>query len=75
MAPFIGGSLNPILDSIFCATLLLHSHIGFEYVPLPYLNPEDVAICFTDQNIIGHVLRITSQATESQASKSFWSGF
>ncbi|KAF2668159.1 putative succinate dehydrogenase subunit CybS [Microthyrium microscopicum] len=30
VAPFIGGSLNPILDSIFCATLLLHSHIGFD---------------------------------------------
>lgn len=31
-APFIGGSLHPILDSILCASLLIHSHIGFEYV-------------------------------------------
>jgi len=29
-APFIGGALSPTLDAIFCATLLLHSHIGFE---------------------------------------------
>ena len=31
-APFIGGALSPVLDAIFCTTLLLHSHIGFEYV-------------------------------------------
>ena len=31
-APFIGGALSPVLDAVFCTTLLLHSHIGFECV-------------------------------------------
>jgi succinate dehydrogenase (ubiquinone) membrane anchor subunit len=29
-APFIGGSLSPALDAVFCSALLVHSHIGFE---------------------------------------------
>lgn len=32
IAPFAAGSLNPVTDSILCALLVLHSHIGFEYV-------------------------------------------
>jgi succinate dehydrogenase (ubiquinone) membrane anchor subunit len=32
LAPFAAGSLNPVTDSIFCALLVIHSHIGFEYV-------------------------------------------
>jgi succinate dehydrogenase (ubiquinone) membrane anchor subunit len=32
IAPFAAGSLNPITDSILCALLVVHSHIGFEYV-------------------------------------------
>lgn len=32
VAPFAAGSLNPVTDSILCALLVLHSHIGFEYV-------------------------------------------
>jgi succinate dehydrogenase (ubiquinone) membrane anchor subunit len=32
IAPFAAGSLNPVTDSILCAVLVLHSHIGFEYV-------------------------------------------
>ncbi|KAF1343947.1 CybS-domain-containing protein [Delphinella strobiligena] len=30
IAPFASGSLNPTLDALLCATLLIHSHIGFE---------------------------------------------
>ena len=29
-APFIGGSLNPTLDAVFVAALIIHSHIGFQ---------------------------------------------
>jgi succinate dehydrogenase (ubiquinone) membrane anchor subunit len=32
IAPFAAGSLNPVTDSILCALLVVHSHIGFEYV-------------------------------------------
>jgi hypothetical protein len=32
VAPFAAGSLNPVTDSILCALLVVHSHIGFEYV-------------------------------------------
>jgi succinate dehydrogenase (ubiquinone) membrane anchor subunit len=32
IAPFAAGSLNPLTDSILCALLVVHSHIGFEYV-------------------------------------------
>jgi hypothetical protein len=32
LAPFAAGSLNPLTDSILCALLVVHSHIGFEYV-------------------------------------------
>jgi succinate dehydrogenase (ubiquinone) membrane anchor subunit len=35
LAPFAAGSLNPVADSIFCALLVIHSHIGFEYVSSP----------------------------------------
>jgi hypothetical protein len=30
IAPFAAGHVNPLLDSILCAALVLHSHIGFE---------------------------------------------
>jgi len=30
VAPFAAGTLNPIMDAILCATILIHSHIGFE---------------------------------------------
>jgi len=32
VAPFAAGSLNPVMDSVLCALLVFHSHIGFEYV-------------------------------------------
>jgi succinate dehydrogenase (ubiquinone) membrane anchor subunit len=44
LAPFAAGSLNPTTDAILCSLLLIHSHIGFEYVPTshcmrPHSNP------------------------------------
>lgn len=30
VAPFVAGSLNPVMDSVLCALLVIHSHIGFE---------------------------------------------
>jgi succinate dehydrogenase (ubiquinone) membrane anchor subunit len=35
-APFIGGSLSPVLDAVFCATLLTHSYIGFQASIIDY---------------------------------------
>lgn len=39
IAPFAGGSLNPVLDAVLCSLLIIHSHIGFQasitdYFPL-----------------------------------------
>ena len=33
IAPFAAGSLNPVTDALFCGTILIHSHIGFQFVP------------------------------------------
>lgn len=32
VAPFAAGSLNPILDATLAAAILIHSHVGFQYV-------------------------------------------
>ena len=32
IAPFAAGSLNPMMDGLFIGLILVHSHIGFEYV-------------------------------------------
>ncbi|KAF1974213.1 mitochondrial succinate dehydrogenase cytochrome b560 subunit D [Bimuria novae-zelandiae CBS 107.79] len=37
VAPFAAGSLNPVTDSILCALLVLHSHIGFESCIVDYI--------------------------------------
>ncbi|CCU82774.1 succinate dehydrogenase membrane anchor subunit / SDH4 [Blumeria hordei DH14] len=37
LAPFAAGSLNPALDAVLCATILIHSHIGFESVLTDYV--------------------------------------
>lgn len=37
LAPFIGGSLNPTMDAVLCATILIHSHIGFESMITDYI--------------------------------------
>lgn len=34
IAPFAAGSLNPVMDAVFCGTILIHSHIGFQYVQI-----------------------------------------
>jgi succinate dehydrogenase (ubiquinone) membrane anchor subunit len=36
IAPFAAGSLNPTMDAILCATILIHSHIGFESCIIDY---------------------------------------
>ncbi|KAF1851466.1 mitochondrial inner membrane protein [Cucurbitaria berberidis CBS 394.84] len=36
IAPFAAGSLNPVTDSILCALLIIHSHIGFEACIIDY---------------------------------------
>ncbi|KAA6415550.1 MAG: succinate dehydrogenase subunit D [Lasallia pustulata] len=37
VAPFAAGSLNPVMDAALCATILIHSHIGFESVIIDYI--------------------------------------
>jgi len=32
VAPFVGQSMHPVLDSVLCAMLVAHSHVGFQYV-------------------------------------------
>jgi succinate dehydrogenase (ubiquinone) membrane anchor subunit len=31
IAPFAAGSISPVMDAILCATILIHSHMGFQY--------------------------------------------
>jgi succinate dehydrogenase (ubiquinone) membrane anchor subunit len=38
IAPFTAGSLNPVTDSILAATIVIHSHIGFQYVALALIS-------------------------------------
>jgi succinate dehydrogenase (ubiquinone) membrane anchor subunit len=38
VAPFAAGSLNPATDAVLCAALLVHSHIGFEYVMIYFIS-------------------------------------
>lgn len=37
VAPFAAGTLNPTTDAILCATILIHSHIGFEAIVTDYI--------------------------------------
>ncbi|TVY45211.1 Succinate dehydrogenase [ubiquinone] cytochrome b small subunit, mitochondrial [Lachnellula occidentalis] len=37
IAPFAAGSLNPLTDALLCATILIHSHIGFESIITDYV--------------------------------------
>ncbi|KAK3934062.1 CybS-domain-containing protein [Diplogelasinospora grovesii] len=37
IAPFAAGSLNPTLDAVLCAALLIHSHLGFQSVIIDYI--------------------------------------
>lgn len=37
VAPFAAGSLNPTLDAILCAGILIHSHSGFQQIIIDYV--------------------------------------
>ncbi|KAK3899243.1 CybS-domain-containing protein [Staphylotrichum tortipilum] len=37
VAPFAAGSLNPAMDAILCATILIHSHTGFQNIIVDYI--------------------------------------
>ncbi|MCJ1454108.1 membrane anchor subunit of succinate dehydrogenase, Sdh4 [Mycoblastus sanguinarius] len=37
VAPFAAGTLNPITDAILCATIIIHSHIGFQSIIIDYI--------------------------------------
>ncbi|PKS12760.1 hypothetical protein jhhlp_000971 [Lomentospora prolificans] len=37
VAPFAAGSLNPGLDAVLCATVLVHSHLGFQNIIEDYV--------------------------------------
>ncbi|KAI1334493.1 CybS-domain-containing protein [Xylariaceae sp. FL0016] len=37
IAPFAAGSLNPGMDAVLCATMLVHSHMGFNNVITDYI--------------------------------------
>ncbi|KAF8469099.1 CybS-domain-containing protein [Kalaharituber pfeilii] len=37
IAPFAAGSLNPITDAILAATVVIHSHIGFQSMIIDYI--------------------------------------
>ncbi len=37
VAPFAAGSLNPTLDALLCATILIHSHTGFQAIIIDYI--------------------------------------
>ncbi|KAM0795588.1 CybS-domain-containing protein [Usnea florida] len=37
VAPFAAGTLNPIMDAILCATIVIHSHIGFQSCIIDYI--------------------------------------
>ncbi|KAI0870445.1 mitochondrial succinate dehydrogenase cytochrome b560 subunit D [Hypoxylon argillaceum] len=37
VAPFAAGSLNPALDAVLCALLLVHSHTGFQSIIIDYV--------------------------------------
>ena len=37
VAPFAAGSLNPTMDAVLCATILLHTHLGFQNIIIDYI--------------------------------------
>ncbi|KAL2258117.1 hypothetical protein VTK26DRAFT_8699 [Humicola hyalothermophila] len=37
VTPFAAGSLNPTMDAVLCATLLIHSHTGFQNIIIDYV--------------------------------------
>ncbi|KAH8723227.1 CybS-domain-containing protein [Phaeosphaeriaceae sp. PMI808] len=57
IAPFAAGSLNPVTDSILCALLVLHSHIGFESCIIDYFPTARVPLV---RNIAMWALRLAT---------------
>ncbi|OAL54070.1 mitochondrial inner membrane protein [Pyrenochaeta sp. DS3sAY3a] len=55
VAPFAAGSLNPVTDSILCALLVIHSHIGFEGCIIDYFPAKRVPLV---RNLAMWALRI-----------------
>ncbi|USP79071.1 Succinate dehydrogenase [ubiquinone] cytochrome b small subunit, mitochondrial [Curvularia clavata] len=55
IAPFAAGSLNPLTDSILCALLVVHSHIGFEACIIDYFPKKRVPLV---RNLAMWALRI-----------------
>jgi succinate dehydrogenase (ubiquinone) membrane anchor subunit len=45
IAPFAAGSLNPVMDAILCGTIVIHSHIGFQYVPMRHIPNSGLILC------------------------------
>ncbi|KAI4234290.1 MAG: hypothetical protein LQ349_003876 [Xanthoria aureola] len=37
IAPFAAGSLNPVMDALLCAGIIIHSHIGFQSSIIDYV--------------------------------------
>lgn len=37
VAPFAAGSLNPVMDAVLGATILIHSHTGFQNIIVDYV--------------------------------------
>ncbi|KAK3341290.1 CybS-domain-containing protein [Lasiosphaeria hispida] len=37
ITPFAAGSLNPAMDAFLCATILIHSHTGFQQIIIDYV--------------------------------------
>jgi len=37
IAPFAGGSLNPVMDAVLCGALVIHSHMGFQALIIDYV--------------------------------------
>ncbi|KIW08586.1 uncharacterized protein PV09_00549 [Verruconis gallopava] len=60
LAPFIGGSLNPLTDSILGATILIHSYIGFQACIIDYFPSYRVPKI---QNALMWVLRVATVLT------------
>jgi len=50
VAPFVGGTLNPVMDAILCGTILIHSHIGFESCIIDYFPNKRVPKTRTTMN-------------------------
>ena len=62
VAPFAAGSLNPTMDALLCASVLIHSHIGFEYVNNAFVIEE---VLLADRDL-EHALSITFRPGKSQ---------